>query len=311
MDSLLFALTFACGGLGFAQMPRNEGESMNGTFDVRNVSRFPSAYVTVARRWTPPMKRLTNGYEFGGAEPYIWSTAGASVWYRGALRAINGFDLNAAEPGEFGEVTFAPSPVDFRILTVDPKYVVDVLADAAFKSSHLRPGGFRDDALHAKLRRACATIEDATADDIERECLVREVILGIFARIGEAVPSRLCTGNARASVRRAREYLHAYAFTRVMLDDVAGAARVSKYYLERAFRTECGTSIHKYHQLVKVDRGITLIRGGLGLAETAAAVGFADQAHMTRVFRSMLGVTPSIYRPERNYPRSTRPLMRG
>jgi AraC-like DNA-binding protein len=43
---------------------------------------------------------------------------------------------------------------------------------------------------------------------------------------------------------------------------------------------------------VRVHRARDLILRGVALAETAAAVGFADQAHMSRAFRRTLGYTP-------------------
>ena len=43
-------------------------------------------------------------------------------------------------------------------------------------------------------------------------------------------------------------------------------------------------------------RGRELLRGGLPLADAAHAVGFADQAHMTRVFKQVYGSTPGVFR---------------
>jgi AraC-like DNA-binding protein len=37
------------------------------------------------------------------------------------------------------------------------------------------------------------------------------------------------------------------------------------------------------------------LRGGMPLAELALASGFADQPHLTRMFRSAFGVTPGRY----------------
>ncbi|WP_333904326.1 helix-turn-helix domain-containing protein, partial [Achromobacter insolitus] len=39
-----------------------------------------------------------------------------------------------------------------------------------------------------------------------------------------------------------------------------------------------------------------LLRDGLALADAAHAVGFADQAHLTRVFKQVYGSTPGVLR---------------
>jgi AraC-like DNA-binding protein len=53
---------------------------------------------------------------------------------------------------------------------------------------------------------------------------------------------------------------------------------------------------HAYQRQARVRLAVKLIRAGLPLGEVAFATGFSDQAHLTRWFRKMLGVTPGSYR---------------
>lgn len=46
----------------------------------------------------------------------------------------------------------------------------------------------------------------------------------------------------------------------------------------------------------RVSQARGLLEAGARPAEVAGQVGFADQAHMTRWFRRVLGVTPTAYR---------------
>jgi AraC-like DNA-binding protein len=46
----------------------------------------------------------------------------------------------------------------------------------------------------------------------------------------------------------------------------------------------------------RVARARTLLRAGTPPADVAAALGFTDQAHLTRVFRDAMGTTPGRYR---------------
>jgi AraC-like DNA-binding protein len=43
------------------------------------------------------------------------------------------------------------------------------------------------------------------------------------------------------------------------------------------------------------------LTGDLSLAQIAAAAGFSDQAHFTRVFRRHFGISPGARRRERNF----------
>jgi AraC family transcriptional regulator len=85
----------------------------------------------------------------------------------------------------------------------------------------------------------------------------------------------------------------------VSLADMAGAAHLSPYHLTRVFKKATGISPHQYLVQVRVHSARSLLTAGAGdrsLAEIAAAVGFADQSHLTRHFKRILGVTPKQLR---------------
>jgi AraC-like DNA-binding protein len=82
-------------------------------------------------------------------------------------------------------------------------------------------------------------------------------------------------------------------------DDVNELARVqsvSRRQLERDFRHWLGVAPATYLRLVRFQRAAAAVAAGLPLAFAAADHGFADQAHMTRVFRDTAGLTPGSFR---------------
>ncbi len=83
------------------------------------------------------------------------------------------------------------------------------------------------------------------------------------------------------------------------LDDLAGSVRVSRFALAHAFRDELGISPHRYAMALQVDRAKRLLRRGHPAASVAADTGFCDQAHLTRVFREIVGITPARYQRSR------------
>ena len=96
-------------------------------------------------------------------------------------------------------------------------------------------------------------------------------------------------------VQRAREFLHSRADELVSLDEIAHAAGVSKYYLVRLFHSAVGMSPYRYHLCVRAERARTLLDRGSTPSQAAAAAGFFDQSHFTRVFKKVFGVTPGMY----------------
>ncbi|MFC8515651.1 AraC family transcriptional regulator [Streptomyces sp. NPDC057257] len=80
------------------------------------------------------------------------------------------------------------------------------------------------------------------------------------------------------------------------LADLARDLGLSRYQLLRAFRTTMGLPPYAWLAQYRVTRARRLLDTGLRPAEVASLVGFADQAHLTRWFRRVLGVTPAAYR---------------
>lgn len=76
------------------------------------------------------------------------------------------------------------------------------------------------------------------------------------------------------------------------IDEIADEQHISRRQLERDFRRWVGTSPHHLAQVARVQLVSRMARSGASLAHIAADVGFADQAHMSRVVREMTGLTP-------------------
>jgi AraC-like DNA-binding protein len=78
---------------------------------------------------------------------------------------------------------------------------------------------------------------------------------------------------------------------------LAGLLEVSPYRLSRVFSRAMGVSLTRYRNRVRVARAMDhLTEGSTGLAELAAQLGFADQAHLTRTVREHVGHTPAALR---------------
>jgi AraC-like DNA-binding protein len=80
------------------------------------------------------------------------------------------------------------------------------------------------------------------------------------------------------------------------LADLAADAGLSRYQLLRSFRAEVGMPPYAWLAQHRVARARVLLEHGHRPAEAAMLTGFADQAHLTRWFRRVVGITPGAYR---------------
>lgn len=111
-----------------------------------------------------------------------------------------------------------------------------------------------------------------------------------------AAPVLAGVGREERAVRLAREFLDQRLDDNLRLEDIAAAAGLPPFRLFRAFSRDTGMTPHAYQRQARIRVASQLIRGGMALSEAAAAAGFADQAHLTRSFRRVRGVTPGAYR---------------
>ncbi|WP_280462166.1 helix-turn-helix transcriptional regulator [Nocardia carnea] len=78
------------------------------------------------------------------------------------------------------------------------------------------------------------------------------------------------------------------------LRSLAALLQVSPYRLSRVFSQHMGVSLTRYRNRIRVGQALDRITDGeTGLADLAAHLGFADQAHLTRTVREHLGHTPT------------------
>jgi AraC-like DNA-binding protein len=97
---------------------------------------------------------------------------------------------------------------------------------------------------------------------------------------------------ARAGLRAGRAAMRLCAEPGVAIDALADEQHVSRRQLERDFSHWIGTSPRHLSQVARVQAVSRKARPDASLADISADVGFADQAHMSRVVRQVIGLTP-------------------
>lgn len=138
---------------------------------------------------------------------------------------------------------------------------------------------------------ACLTHGDGANATLARDALLFRIVAAAHSPYA---PLQAHCG-APASIRHARALIDDDPAAALSLADLAAASGLSRYQVLRAFAHATGLTPHAYQMQRRLLLARRLIREGEPLASAAAAGGFSDQSHLTRLFVRAYGVSPRRY----------------
>ena len=104
-------------------------------------------------------------------------------------------------------------------------------------------------------------------------------------------------GLASWQAKRVVAYIESNIGLSLRVADLAGIVQLSISYFFRAFRASFGRPPLAYVNLRRMLHAQALMLNTREpLSQVALACGMSDQAHFTRVFRRIVGITPSVWR---------------
>ncbi len=93
------------------------------------------------------------------------------------------------------------------------------------------------------------------------------------------------------------QYVKANCDRKITLEDVAGHVYLSRSYVSSIFKDEMGESLFAYVNRIRVEKSKHLLRNdSVSLADVSGMCGFEDQSYFTKVFKSIVGMSPKKYR---------------
>jgi AraC-like DNA-binding protein len=195
-----------------------------------------------------------------------------------------------------------PAGWAYRVLYPAADVVAGVAADLGWRAGTPSfPETVVYDPHSARLLRA-AHVAAEHGDRLASSSLLRGALAGLLsahAGSGHLARSPDRPRRSRAAVHAVRDLLTDRLADPPSLDDLALATGMSPFTLLRAFRGETGLPPHAYLNQLRVRLARRLLDSGMAPAEVAAEVGFADQAHLTKHFKRIMGVPPGSYQRER------------
>jgi len=223
----------------------------------------------------------------------------ATPKYRGDTHVIGPGDLIVLNPEEaHAGGPPAEGSWTYRALYPRPDLMREMMAEFPGGRPAMPAFGsdvVRDREVAARLRRFHWLSESPESSMLERQAHLAEALVLLVSRHAAPPQEPRPPGRERRAVRLSREYLEEHAEENVALEALARFAGLSAFHLCRIFRETVGMTPHAYQTQVRVRRAKSLLRAGLPITLVAAEAGFYDQAHLTRHFKRIVGLTPGRY----------------
>lgn len=131
---------------------------------------------------------------------------------------------------------------------------------------------------------------DALGVNVPREP-TPEMARALMASILSAVDLRQPPEPRHPAARRMCAYLD--GSDQVDLASLSHEAGLSPRQMRHTFARDVGLPMRAYLRWKRLRRAIAAVEGGASLSAAAASAGFADSAHLSRVFREQFGMTPT------------------
>lgn len=156
-----------------------------------------------------------------------------------------------------------------------------------------------------QLRLAAADVSRALDDAL----LENGIQAMLHRRRAEQFPQSAVAGPRLTAWQRRRvlEHIEASLAKPLRNRELAAVLGYSEFHFNVAFRNALGIPPHEYLVRRRIERAQQLMLASeLPLCQIAAECGLADQSHLTRLFRRLVGDTPAAWRRDRfTAPRAT------
>lgn len=114
----------------------------------------------------------------------------------------------------------------------------------------------------------------------------------------EAVRCEFKSINKKYVIRRITDYMETHYWEKISLDQIAENMYLSSYYISKLFKSETGDTPINYLISLRMNKAKEMLeqRPDCAIQEVAAAVGYEDAYHFSKLFKKYYGISPLYYK---------------
>jgi AraC family transcriptional regulator len=232
----------------------------------------------------------------GEPAPLAWRSEGKE-----GNKTLGAGSIILVSRGTEDSVAF-PKPVKRILLNLEPKLFHQAFPDndPGREVELIQQWGGQDRQVEHILRALEADLEAGLPGGrLFGESLLCALAVHLQHSYGVAQPTRAKLGHGlpRARLNRVIEYIEANLDQEIALSALAKTAGMSSHYFSELFKKSVQFSPYQYVLRRRIERARKLLHEpGVTVFEAAARTGFSDQSQFTKIFRRIVGVTPTAYR---------------
>lgn len=190
-------------------------------------------------------------------------------------------------------------PLDCIVLTIEPSYFQRALADSlrSERIEFIERFALEDSQIERLTKTLHAeTSAGAPAGTLFGQSIATALAVYLAQRYSSSPPllRRHRGGMPRTRLNRVLEYIAANLHEDLSLTALAEIAGMNLYYFSRLFKQSTGLSPHRYVLEQRIKRAQQFLRSSdMTIFEASVRTGFVDQSHFTKVFRRLVGLSPT------------------
>ena len=177
------------------------------------------------------------------------------------------------------------------------RYLAPSVGSSVAQSALRRPVELQNVAAIDALAKLLADeIRNPSKHEVYAESLIGSIVAGLLdipANREEKADGRL----TQAQMNRLVSHVDALGDYRMSVADMAAVVGLSESWFANVFKQTTGTTPWQWQLSKRIELSKQLLgESDLPVASIAAQLGFSDQAHLTKVFRQIVGETPAAWR---------------
>lgn len=189
----------------------------------------------------------------------------------------------------------------YKMLFVEPDWLIQLQTSiSGIKHNEFQPfqkNHSRCPALYQSFQSLAQILIENESSLLVEESAIAFFSTLIFNELKTSPPRHIIPTQA---THLAYQYISDNVDKNMSISEIARESGLSHFYLIHSFKKQYGITPHAYQLMMKINKAKTLLKKGNDIASIATDLGFTDQSHFHRHFKSIVAATPKQYKIDKH-----------